>query len=108
MTVRTKLTLESGDRDALDGVVERVRATARRKGADFRGPFDDPPETHSVPVYRQVGGGDEIWDSWEYTVYHRRIEVDGHDDIAETVLSRDFPDSVRVQIEVEQTGTNRP
>jgi small subunit ribosomal protein S10 len=108
MTVRTKLTLQSGDRAALDGVVEQVRETARRKGADFRGPFDDPPESHAVPIYRQAGGDDRVWDTWEYTVYQRRIEVDGHDDIAETVLSREFPDSVRVQIEMEQTGANRP
>lgn len=108
MTVRTKLTLESGDRAALDGVVERVRATARRKGADFRGPFDDPPESYSVPIYRDVSGSGAVWDAWSYTVYRRRIEVDGHDDIAETVLAREFPESVRVQIEMEQTGTNRP
>ncbi|MFB6110933.1 MAG: 30S ribosomal protein S10 [Halobacteriaceae archaeon] len=108
MTVRTKLTLESGDRAALDGVVESVKTTARRKGADFRGPFDDPPETHAVPLYRSVGSGDDVWDTWEYTVYRRRIEVDGHDEIAQTVLERSFPDSVRVSIEVEQTGANRP
>jgi small subunit ribosomal protein S10 len=108
MTVRTKLTLESGDRAALDGVVEQVRTTARRKGADFRGPFDDPPESHSVPIYRTVSDTGAVWDSWSYTVYRRRIEVDGHDDIAETVLSREFPESVRVQIEMEQTGSNRP
>lgn len=108
MTVRTKLTLESGDRAALDGVVDRVRETARRKGADFRGPFDDPPETHSVPLYRDPGAGDAVLDTWEYVVYRRRIEVDGHDDIAHTVLERDFPDSVRVGIEVEQTGARQP
>lgn len=107
MTVRTKLTLESGDRDALDGVVESVRETARRKGADFRGPFDDPPETYSVPLYATVGSNDHVLDTWEYTVYRRRIEVDGHDEIAQRVLERQFPESVRVQIEVEQTGANR-
>lgn len=108
MTVRTKLTLESGDRDALDGVVESVQETATRKGADFRGPFDDPPETYSVPLYRTIGEDDSVWKTWEYTVYRRRIQVDGHDEIAQRVLEREFPESVRVQIEVEQTGANRP
>jgi len=110
VSVRTRFTLESGDRAALDDAATRVRDTVRRKGADLRGPFDDPSRTLSVPLYPRVDGdpATPAADTWEYTVYRRRLEVEGHEDIARHILDQDLPDSVRIEIEVDQTGPNRP
>lgn len=110
MSVRTRFTLESGDRAALDAAADRVRETVRRKGADLRGPFDDPARTLTVPLYHRVSGDpdDTPRDRWEYTVYRRRLEVDGHEDIARHIIDQSFPDSVHIEIEIDQTGPNRP
>ncbi|MFB6103889.1 MAG: 30S ribosomal protein S10 [Halobacteriaceae archaeon] len=110
MSVRTRITLESGDRAALDDAASRVRDTVRRKGADLRGPFDDPARTLSVPLYPRVDGDatTPAMDTWEYTVYRRRLEVDGHEDIAHHILDQALPESVRIELEVDQTGPHRP
>lgn len=110
MTVRTRFTLASGDRAALDDAAMTIRDTVRRKGADLRGPFDDPARTLTVPLYDRVDGDPtaEVSDTWEYTVYRRRLEVEGHEDIARHVLDQTFPSSVRIEIEIDQTGPNRP
>lgn len=110
MSVKTRFTLESGDRDALDAAANRLRETVRRKGADLRGPFDDPAQDYSVPLYPRVDGDVDRGptETWDYTVYRRRIEVDGHEDIAHHILDQSFPDSVHIEIEVDQTGPNRP
>lgn len=110
MTVRTRFTLESGDRAALDAAADRIRTTVRRKGADLRGPFDDPARSLAVALYPRVDGDPthSPTDSWEYTVYRRRLEVDGHEDIARHILDQSYPDSVHIEIEIDQTGPNRP
>lgn len=110
MTVRTRFTLASGDRAALDDAAATIRDIVQRKGADLRGPFDDPSRSVSVPMYDRVDGDPDAapTDTWEYTVYRRRLEVEGHEDIARHVLDHTFPSSVRIEIEVDQTGPNRP
>lgn len=110
VSVRTRFTLESGDRAALDDVATTIGETIRRKGADLRGPFDDPARTIAVPLYPRIDGdpSTDPRETWEYTVYRRRLEVDGHEDIARHVIDQSYPDSVRIEIEVDQTGPNRP
>lgn len=103
MTFVTKLSLKSGDRAALDGVVSDIKATCRRKGAEMKGPHSDSPDEQSVPLYSGLGGrDDEKTGAWHYTVYRRRIELYGHDDLARDIMERDFPDSVHVEAELEQ------
>lgn len=97
----TKLRFRSGDRPALDDVVGRIKALLERKGAEWRGPHSDPPEDYRVPQYRDLGGGGE-YDPWTYTVYCRRMEIRGSDHIAREIGHMDFPEGVRVEIEVEQ------
>ncbi|MXR21565.1 uS10/mL48 family ribosomal protein [Halobacterium bonnevillei] len=103
MTFVTKLSLESGDRAALDGVVSDIKETCRRKGAQMKGPHSEPPADQSVPLYSQLGGEQsEKTGSWHYTVYRRRLELHGHDDLARAIMERDFPESVHVEAELEQ------
>ncbi|MFB6071853.1 MAG: 30S ribosomal protein S10 [Halobacterium sp.] len=101
MTFVTKLSLKSGDRAALDGVVSDIKETCRRKGAEMKGPHSDAPDEISVPLYARLGG-DEKTNNWNYTVYRRRIELHGHDDLARSIMERDFPSSVHVEAELEQ------
>lgn len=106
MTFVTKLTLRSGDRAALDGVVSEIKEASRRKGAEFKGPHSDSPVTHRLRQYKQLDGDQQSqFDSWDYTVYSRRMELYGHDDLARKVLEWEFPSSVRVEAEVEQVRT---
>lgn len=103
MTFVTKLSLESGDRAALDGVVSDIKDTCRRKGAEMKGPHSDAPAKLRVPLYARLGGDtDETTGTWTYTVYRRRIELYGHDDLARAIMESEFPDSVHVEAELEQ------
>ncbi|MFB6081836.1 MAG: 30S ribosomal protein S10 [Halanaeroarchaeum sp.] len=105
MTVVTRLSLQSGDRDALDGVVADIAATCRRKGAELKGPHSDSPVDHRVSLYRGLDGDrDDQFDPWTYTVFKRRMELYGHEDLARDILKWEFPDSVQVEAEVEQVS----
>lgn len=103
MTFVTRLTLQSGDRAALEGVVDDIKATAERKGAPLKGPHSHPPEKLSVPqLCRLHADDDRRFSSWTYTVFTRELEIHGHDDLARDIAARDFPDSIHVEVEVEQ------
>jgi ribosomal protein S10 len=103
MTFVTKLSLRSGDRAALDGVVSDIKETCRRKGAEMKGPHSDAPGELAVPLYARLDGDDaETAGTWTYTVYRRRIELYGHDDLVRSIMEREFPDSVHVEAELEQ------
>lgn len=102
MTIVTKLTLESGDRDALDGVVEDIRAMARRKGVEFKGPHAASPVERYVPQYKALDGDEtRQYDPWRYSVYGRRIELVGSEDLPRRILNRGLPDSVHIEVEIE-------
>ena len=103
MTFVTRLTLQSGDRAALDGIVDDIKATAETKGAALKGPHSHPPDRHRVPQYRRLHADDErTFPAWEYTVFTRELEIHGHQEFARAVTESGFPDSVHIEIEVEQ------
>lgn len=104
MTFVTKLRLQSGDRPALDRVVDDIRSTCRRKGAEMKGPHSNPPASHRVPQYKRLDADGE-YPPWKYTVYERELEIHGHDDIARDVAQQSFPESIHVEVEVERVET---
>ena len=97
----TKLRLQSGDRQALDGVVTDIKETAAQKGVELKGPHPKSPVHQRVPLFKRADG-DETFDTWDYTVYTRILEIVGHDEFAREVTERSFPDSVHVTAEIEQ------
>lgn len=101
MTFVTKLTLQSGDRAVLDSIVEEIRSTTGRKGVEMNGPHSKSPRRLRVPQHKRTTGGAEFA-SWDYTVYTREIEIVGHDEIARQIAGKEFPDSLHVEVEVEQ------
>ncbi|MFB6093464.1 MAG: 30S ribosomal protein S10 [Halanaeroarchaeum sp.] len=101
MTVVTRISFKSGDREALDAVVDDIVETSRRKGAALKGPHQDPPEDHQVSLYRHLDGRERAASTWTYTVFKRRIELHGHDDLAREFLERSYPHSVRVEAAVD-------
>ncbi|GAB7018141.1 uS10/mL48 family ribosomal protein [Halostagnicola sp. A-GB9-2] len=103
MTFVTRLILQSGDRAALDGLVEDIKETAERKGAALKGPHSHPPERLSVPQHCRLHNDDERrFSSWEYTVFTRELEIHGHDNLARNIASQNFPESIHIEAEVEQ------
>ncbi|ELZ13153.1 30S ribosomal protein S10 [Haloterrigena salina JCM 13891] len=103
MTFVTRLTLQSGDRAALDAIVDDIKSTAERKGAALKGPHSHPPKKHSVPQHCRLHADDERrFSSWSYTVFTRELEIHGHDNLARNIASQNFPDSVHIEAEVEQ------
>ena len=105
MTTVTKLTLSSGDRRTLDSVVSDVVSVVERKGADLRGPHTGPPTEYRVPRSKTLTGEGDRFSPWRYTVYTRKIEIVGHDDVARVAATRDFPPAVHVEVELDQIHT---
>ncbi|HKJ59990.1 MAG TPA: uS10/mL48 family ribosomal protein [Halobacteriales archaeon] len=104
MTFVTKLTLRSGDRAALDGVVESILERARRKGAEMRGPHAEAPRDHHARLYARLDGDESRqYGTWTYPVYTRRLSLVGREEFARLIIGEGFPDSVHVEAEVEQT-----
>lgn len=103
MTFVTRIRLQSGNRPALERVVEQIQSTAERKGAELRGPHSDPSKRLNVPQYKTTSGDDSgTFRSWDYTVYTRQLEIVGHNDVARRATKMDFPSGVHIEVEVEQ------
>lgn len=103
MTTVTRIRLRSGDRDVLESVVGSIKETCRRKGAELKGPHSDSPVEYRVPLYRRLDGDPSAtFPSWSHTVFQRRFELRGHEELARAILEWDFPPSVRVEAQVEQ------
>lgn len=89
--------------DALETVVERITQVCRRKGAEFKGPHSDSPEQVDAPLYARLDGDSDVrYPDWSYSVYQRRLELRGHEEVARDILKWDFPQSVKVEVTVEQ------
>lgn len=101
MAFVTTLTLQSGDRAALDSIVEEIRTTVERKGAELNGPHTFPPEAYTVPQYAGQAGGRQFA-AWEYTVYRRELELVGHEQLAREIVDWSFPDAVHVEVQITQ------
>ncbi len=101
MTFVTKLTFQSGDRAVLEDTVDSLKRMVERKGGQCKGPHTSPVEQLRVPQYRTLQPG-QTFSGWEYAVYERRVDIHGADHIAREVGHQEFPDSVHVEIEVEQ------
>ncbi|MCQ4332420.1 uS10/mL48 family ribosomal protein [Natronomonas sp. F2-12] len=101
----TTLTLQSGDRDVLERVVGGIKHRAERKGVELRGPHAESPIDVSVPQAKRLDADDRSFKHWQYTVYERRMEVVGHDDFARAVTEQEFPDGIRLDVEVERVST---
>ncbi|QCC49741.1 uS10/mL48 family ribosomal protein [Halapricum salinum] len=98
----TKLTFQSGDRQVLDDVVDEIKASAARKGVEHKGPHPQPPDDFRVPQSKTLTDDHNRFDAWNYTVYTRTVEIVGHDEFARSIAGRDLPDSVSVEVEVDQ------
>ena len=98
----TTIRLKSGDRAALDGLVEEIRGTAERKGVELRGPHTSPPSSHRVPLYRRLTGDGGRFSPWDYTVYERVVELTGHDDTVRRIVGQEPPTGVHVEVSVDQ------
>lgn len=97
----TRLTLQSGDGELLDSVVTEIKERAERKGVQLKGPHPKPPTRHSVPLYKSVGT-DETFDSWEYTVYTRNIEIIDHNEFARDIAEQKYPPRIYITADIEQ------
>jgi len=104
MTTILQLTLKSGDRSVLESVVDSIKSTCLRKGAELKGPHSDTPTNFRVPLFSRLDGDSSaVMDSWQYTVYQRRFELRGHEELAREVVRWDYPDAVRVEATVDRT-----
>ena len=98
----TTLTLTSGDRHRLDGVVDDIKQRAERKGVELKGPHPKPPDQLRVAQSKTLGPGRNRFDPWSYTVYTRTIEIIGYEAFAREVTEEQFPADVHVEVGVEQ------
>ena len=98
----TTIRLRSGDRAALDDLVEDMRRTAERKGVELRGPHTSPPASHRVPLYRRPTGAGGRFSPWDYTVFERVVELTGHDESVRRIAGQEPPRGVHVEVSVDQ------
>jgi len=96
----TRLTLRSGDGDLLDSIVDGIKHRAERKGVELKGPHPKPPTQFTVPQYKHAGDSVDTFDSWQYTVYTRVVEIVGHDEFARETAERDYPDRIHVTVDI--------
>mgnify|MGYP000311727518 FL=1 len=101
MTYVTKLRLESGDREQLDAVVTDLKQTVERKGGECKGPHAAPSASVRVPLFDRVDAG-EPFTLWDQPVYGRRLEIYGNERIVGELTERRFPDSIHVEVEIDQ------
>jgi len=101
MTFVTKLTFQSGDRTVLTETVDDLKELVERKGGQCKGPHTSPENRLSVPQYQTLQPG-ESFGNWSYSVYERRLDIHGAEHIASEIGHMEFPDSIHVEIEVEQ------
>ena len=101
MTFVTKLTFQSGDRAVLTETVDDVKKLVERKGGQCKGPHTSPENRLGVPQYQTLQPG-ESFEDWSYSVYERRLDIHGAEHIANEIGHMEFPDSLHVEIEVEQ------
>jgi len=101
MTFVTKLIFQSGDRAVLTETVDELKQLVERKGGQCKGPHTSPETRLTVAQYQTLQPGDSF-PNWEYSVYERRIDIHGAEHIANEVGHMAFPDSIHVEIEVEQ------
>ena len=97
----TRLTLQSGDGELLDSVVTEIKERAERKGVELKGPHPRPPSRQDGPQYKNVTT-EETFDSWEYTVYTRNIEIIDHNEFAREVTEDVYPDRIYLTADIEQ------
>ena len=98
----TTLTMESGDRHRLDDVVDDIKRRASRKGVELNGPHPGSPEHLRVPQAKTLGPDGGRFESWDYTVYSRTIEIVGYEEFARDAAGGEYPDGIHVEAEVEQ------
>lgn len=104
MTFVTTLTFQSGDKTALDETVQGLKEHVERKGAECKGPHQEQPTHHSVPLYSRCQPGEQT-DPWQYTVYTRWLEIHGSDQVAREVAGTDLPDAIHLEVEVERRAS---
>jgi ribosomal protein S10 len=97
----TQLTLKSGDGDRLDAVVSDIKERAERKGVQLKGPHPKPPSKHGVSLHKGLPG-EGTFDTWDYTVYTRLIEIVGYDEFARSVAEHDYPDQIHISADIQQ------
>lgn len=104
MTFVTTLTFQSGDKTALDETVQGLKEHVERKGAECKGPHQEQPTHHSVPLYSRCQPGEQF-EPWQYTVYTRWLEIHGSDQVAREVAGTDLPDAIHLEVEVERRAS---
>lgn len=106
MPYRARLELVSGDREALDASVDRLRQLADRKGANVTGPHARPTREIDVPLYRHHDA-DEPRATWRYRVYTRHLEVVGHESVTRAIANVPIDPAVSVSFNVESADLAR-
>lgn len=102
MPFETSLSLESGDREVLDSVVEELVSVAERKGVEVKGPHTHPPHTIRVSTFRRPTGTGGEFSPWRYTVFKRTLRILGHEEVARQLAEWDVPESIHVSVTVER------
>ena len=97
----TQLTLQSGDRELVESIVDDIKERAERKGIKLKGPKMKSTDRICVPQYKD-SGADESFDPWQYTVYTRVVEIFGHNEFAREVTEQSYPDRIHITADIEQ------
>ena len=98
-----RIHLKAYDNKILDLSTEEIVNTAKRTGAQVKGPIPLPTRRLVVPVRKAPDGeGSETYDHWELRVHKRLLEMDinsGKDESALRQVTRiEIPDTVSIEL----------
>ena len=104
-----RIRLKAFDHRVLDQSAGEIINTAKRTGADVRGPIPLPTRKLVVPCRKSPDGeGAETWDHWEMRIHKRLLELvtsAAKDEKAlRRVLRLDYPDSVTIELSLRHLG----
>ena len=104
-----RIRLKAFDHRVLDQTTMEIVSTAKRTGANVKGPIPLPTKKLLVPCRKSPDGeGAETWDHWEMRVHKRLLELVTNSSKDEKslrkVLRIPIPDSVTIELNFRNLG----
>ena len=104
---RIRIRLKSFDHRLIDKSTREIVETAKRTGAQVRGPIPLPTKKLRIPVMKTPcgdgmhrGGGGANWETWELRIHKRVLDVGANERVLHAITRIRIPRDVNIEIEL--------